>query len=690
MAVFRYSGNWRGYLEGSSSTVSQDIAGNSSVIKVDVWIGMDAGWSIQFGNTYGNTVTVTCDGQSQTIAVGPLYLNGSKKHLGSVQFRVGHNADGTKSAGISLSSNMSNISYSTLNFGNASGSWSHGLATIPRSSSVSVGSGVIGSAVTININRQSSSFKHTVRYHWGNKSGTIASNVDTSTTWTIPLDFANDIPNSTSGTGTIYVDTYSGSTKTGTQSTTLTASVPAIMKPTFTGVTLADHNTAAQSLIPGNTFIQVISNIKVTFNGGAGSYGSTITGYKAEIVGKNQTTNVNGGTLGIMNYNGTITIRASVSDSRGRWSDTRDVTVTVLEYFAPALSFSIARTGSTSSTLTVTRNARVAPLTVGGAQKNTMTLSFKVARLGTTTYTADTGPAAGSWTSLASLTNSQANLAGSYVANQSWVVIGTLADKFTQTEFAVNVATESVVFSYDRSGVGVNKIRERGALDVNGDIYANGQQIQQYPLFHSTHGGKKGGNITDMNAIVDNGYYYCSANAVGNPFNSWGTVFHFNPDGNSNVNRREAIQLFFINSGKMAIRHHRNTALIDDWESWQEFVTKDNPLLQEKPLRTVTQGMPYGLNATITRKDNLVTITLNRRITNIDVFEYREMLETIPSGYRPTAEVHMVIVPNSGSFTKSPSVLHFSSDGKIRFTNGTSGQHVYTGTLTYVTNDPYP
>ncbi|WP_238146526.1 DUF859 domain-containing protein, partial [Streptococcus suis] len=127
MAVFRYSGNWRGFLEGTSSTVSQDISGNSSVIKIDVWIGMDTGWNIKFGNTYGNTVTVTCDGQSQTIAVGPLYLNGSKKHLGSVQFRVGHNADGTKSAGIGLSSNMSNISYGTLNFGNASGNWVHGL-----------------------------------------------------------------------------------------------------------------------------------------------------------------------------------------------------------------------------------------------------------------------------------------------------------------------------------------------------------------------------------------------------------------------------------------------------------------------------------------------------------------------------------------------------------------------------------
>lgn len=686
MAVFRYSGNWRGYLEGSSSTVSQDIAGNSSVIKVDVWIGMDAGWSIQFGNTYGNTVTVTCDGQSQTIAVGPLYLNGSKKHLGSVQFTVSHNADGTKSAGISLSSNMSNISYSTLNFGNASGSWSHGLATIPRSSSVSVGSGVIGSAVTININRQSSSFKHTVRYHWGNKSGTIASNVDTSTTWTIPLDFANDIPNSTSGTGTIYVDTYSGSTKTGTQSTTLTASVPASMKPTFTGITLADHNTAAQSLIPGNTFIQVISNIKVTFNGGAGSYGSTITGYKAEIVGKNQTTNVNGGTLGIMNYNGTITVRASVSDSRGRWSDTRDVSVTVLEYFAPALSFSIARTGSTSSTLTVTRNAKVAPLSVGGTQKNTMALSFKVARLGTTAYTADTGPAAGTWTSLASLTNSQANLAGSYAANQSWVVIGTLADRFTQTEFAVNVATESVVFSYDRSGVGINKIRERGALDVKGDIYANDKQIQQHQLT-SNDGYIINDYYTDFDTNIKTGIYHkgvqnntATPNA---PSAVWGILQVYSANNGSQI-----LQIYTERDSprRTFVRLRSNST----WYGWEEYAKANHPMLQEKPLRTVTQGMPYGLNATITRKDNLVTITLNRRITNIDVFEYREMLETIPSGYRPTAEVHMVIVPNSGSITKSPSVLHFSSDGKIRFTNGTSGQHVYTGTLTYVTNDPYP
>ena len=133
--------------------------------------------------------------------------------------------------------------------------------------------------------------------------------MDTSITWSIPIDFANDIPDSASGTGTIYVDTYSGNTKTGTQSITFTASVPVNVKPTFTGITLSDLNGNAQNLIPNsNTFIQIISNIKVAFNGAVGSYGSSITGYRAEIVGKNQTTDINGGSLGIMNYHGPITI----------------------------------------------------------------------------------------------------------------------------------------------------------------------------------------------------------------------------------------------------------------------------------------------------------------------------------------------------------------------------------------------
>lgn len=537
---------------------SQSITANTSTVNWRMTVSRTGAYYTH--NHQGDsTLSLNLDGRNVHYSYPTWETSGEEYTLASGSSTISHNADGTKTLPISCTFNPNNGLHGTITV-----SASLSLTTIPRSSSVSVSAGVIGSSVTISINRQSSSFKHTVRYAWAGKTGTIASNVDTSTSWTIPLDFANDIPNSASGTGTIYVDTYSGSTKTGTQSTTLTASVPANVKPTFTGVSLSDLNGAAQNLIPkSDTFIQVISNIKVAFNGAVGSYGSSITGYYAEIVGKNQSTGSNGGSLGIMNYHGTIKIRASVSDSRGRWSDTREVSVTVLEYFAPALSFSIARTGSTSSTLTATRNAKIAPLAVSGSQKNTMSLTFKVARLGTTNFQVDTGPATGSWTSISNLVNSQANLAGNYLANQSWVVIGTLEDKFTRSDFMVNVATESVVLSYDRSGVGVNKIRERGALDVKGDIFADDKPIQQYQLTDNRGFGKL--IKQDFNSMTNTGHWWIDGTSPNNPFGAWGMLEVFRPNPNS----VEAIQRFTTSMGYMAVREN---GFDNNWRPWRYLV----------------------------------------------------------------------------------------------------------------------
>lgn len=538
---------------------SQSITANTSTVNWRMTVSRTGAYYTH--NKQGDsTLSLNLDGRNVHYSYPTWETSGEEYTLASGSSTISHNADGTKTLPISCTFNPNNGLHGTITV-----SASLSLTTIPRSSSVSVSAGVIGSSVTITINRQSSSFKHTVRYSWAGKSGTIATNVDTSTTWTIPLDFANDIPNSASGTGTVFVDTYSGSTKTGTQSTTFTASVPANVKPTFTGVSLSDLNGAAQNLIPkSDTFIQVISNIKVGFNGAVGSYGSSITGYYAEIVGKNQSTSSNGGSLGIMNYHGTIKIRASVSDSRGRWSDTKEVSVTVLEYFAPALSFSIARTGSTSSTLTATRNAKIAPLTVSGSQKNSMRLTFKVARLGTNSYTVDNGPATGSWTSISNLVNSQANLAGNYLANQSWVVIGTLEDKFTRSDFMVNVATESVVLSYDRSGLGVNKIREQGALDVKGDIFANDQPIQQYQLTDNRGLGKL--IKQDFNNMKDTGFWWIDGSSPNNPFSgAWGMLEVFRPNPTTN----EAIQRFTTSVGYMAVREN---GFDNNWRPWRYLV----------------------------------------------------------------------------------------------------------------------
>ena len=677
MAEFWSNNDRSYYLRLWVDQVSQNISDNSSQVRVRLALTNGA----HTFSDYDCTASVTIDGQTLSWSGRPSMLSqNSSIMLIDRTVTIRHENDGKKT--FSLSATFS-----------GGGGWSPGtltlssnsftLTTIPRSSSVRVGAGVIGSTITININRQNPSFKHTVRYSWAGKSGTIASNVDTSTSWTIPIDFANDIPNSASGTGTIFVDTYSGSTKTGTQSTTFTASVPANAKPNFTGISLSDLNGSAQNLIPkADTFIQVISNIKVGFNGAVGSYGSSITGYYAEIVGKNQSTSSNGGSLGIMNYHGTIKIRARVSDSRGRWSDTREVSVTVLEYFAPALSFSIARTGSTSSTLTVTRNAKVAPLTVSGSQKNTMTLTFKVARLGTNAFTVDNGQATGTWSSISSLVNSRANLSGNYLANQSWVVIGILEDKFTRTEFMVNVATESVVFSYDRSGVGINKIREQGALDVKGNIYADNKPIQQYQLTDNNGGlGRGSAQWNDVWNKQGTEFGWRSGKYDDNPTGrngDWGLYQNFWLDS------WKGVQFFTgLSSNRFFFRTYNNNSR---WSpsQWKEIAT-----VQETVKRKIELG--WFINGNVTRNGNLVTISTERKIADIaTISDYREVKETIPAGFRPAQEVNLVLQGLSDSTVTGTAILHLASDGKIRLTSKAPGNKYWTGTITYITNDPYP
>ena len=629
---------------------SQSITANTSTVNWRMTVSRTGAYYTH--NKQGDsTLSLNLDGQNVHYSYPTWETSGEEYTLASGSSTISHNADGTKTLPISCTFNPNNGLHGTITV-----SGNLGLTAIPRSSSVSVSAGVIGSSVTININRQSSSFKHTVRYSWAGKSGTIATNVDTSTSWTIPMDFTNDIPNSSSGTGTVFVDTYSGSTKTGTQSTTFTASVPANVKPSFTGVTLSDLNGAAQNLISNSdTFIQIISNIKVAFNGAVGSYGSSITGYYAEIVGKNQSTSSNGGSLGIMNYHGTIKIRASVSDSRGRWSDTREVSVTVLEYFAPALSFSIARTGSTSSTLTVTRNAKVASLTVKGSQKNTMSLTFKVARLGTTNFQVDTGPATGTWSSISSLVNSQANLAGNYLSNQSWVVIGTLEDKFTQTEFMLNVATESVVLSYDRSGVGVNKIRERGSLDVKGDIYVNDKPIQQYQL--TSNDGTSIFTKENPDNILKNGMYY-SWSAPNRPRNQngWLLVQVF-------ADAQYAVQIFWTAGEETMLIRHR---MAGRWKEWKEVSSKNDiqKYTQSTPWQNLTlqNGWVHHLDYNnVQYSKSFDGVVYLRGSATKGKTANETIIGTLPVGFRPTQTLFVSALNNSYAVA----VLGIYSNGNI-------------------------
>ena len=563
MAEF-WSNNDRGYrIRLWLDQVSQNIGGNSSQVKVRLAL---LNSTTTFAE-YNCSAWVDLNGQRLNWSGRPSMTSyNSTIMLIDQTVTVGHNADGTKSFNFAARFNgAGGWSPGTLSLG--TGTFT--LTTIPRMSTASVGNCVIGSNVTISINRQNDSFTHTVRYAWGDKSGTIATNVGTSCTWSIPMDFANNIPNATSGTGTIYVDTYSGSTLTGTKPTNFTASLPDSIKPSFSGLTLTDTNAQVKALMSGNNFVQVLSNVQVNFNGQKGAYGSSITGYKAELVGKKQVTNSNGGTLGIMNFNGSATIRASVFDSRGRQSDTRDITINVIEYFAPVLSFSATRTRESPNIIQVVRNAKIAPITLSGSQKNVMTLTFKVAPLGSNSFSVDNGSATGTYTSVSSLSDSAANLAGNYAANKSFTVIGTLSDKFTSTEFSATIATESVVLSYDKDGrLGVGKVIERGvagSIDAAGDIYARNKPIQQHQLTNNDGRSPYNASKTvDLNTKTKNEFFSCNE-PKNSPLGDYNGQFYVAVYSESDNHLSQ--NAILKNSGRMFTR----TRHWGNWSAWVEY-----------------------------------------------------------------------------------------------------------------------
>ena len=574
MAEF-WSNNDRGYrLRLWVDQVSQDAVANTSQVRFQLAILNTAATFA----SYSCSAFIDFDGGRRLNWAGSPNMTSQNSTITLIDetVTVNHGDDGKKIFGfMARFTGGGGYSPNTLEIGGNSFT----LTDLQRSSNLKVSSAVFGKEATITIDRQNPTFKHTVRYQIGDSSGTIASNVDTSATWTIPLDLINKFTNTVNAQGTILVDSYLQGSKIGTQSTTINISVPDSVKPTLTGLTLVDTNETVRRLLPENNFIQVMSNIRADFSGASGVYGSSITGYYAEIVGKNQSINSNGATFGMMNYNGQAVVKARVSDSRGRWSDFKEVNINVLEYFAPSLKFDVTRVGAISSTLQVLRNAKVAPLTVNGVQKNTMRLTFKVTPYGKDSYTTDSGPASGDWAGVPSLVNSSANLAGVYAANKSWQILATLEDKFTSASFKADVPVESVALSYDQSGLGVAKIRERGALDVAGDIYANNSQIQQYQLTNNDGApkwidGKP--NVTNANYLDQPGQYYIDKSAPGNPNGQGGYLFHYSNYGKNTDGYKEAIQIFWGNNGQLFFRHHRWSKKIDDWEPWKEFARNEN------------------------------------------------------------------------------------------------------------------
>ncbi len=327
------------------------------------------GYSLRFHydqkyNIETNTSTVTFTAQAYhgnyapTYTDGKVYVNGSVVKTwqaayspdggvapnggwstirnGTFSVNIPHNQDGTCSFTLSIGGNnwgnflFVNDAYSYTHDG-FRGSWTITLTTIPRASAFShAGNVSIGSACSLKWVPNSTGFAYKLRFalgSWSKTTGAISPGITSEYTYTgyvIPMEVANQLPNSLSGTMTVTIYTYTNSnctTQLGSESsTTFTVSVPDSVVPTISSVVAAMDN-SKNSVIQGWS-VAVAGYTKVNLTATcSGAYGSSIVSFT--ITGSYSTT-VSGSSLNwtgdIITSSGDKNFTVRVTDSRGRVS----------------------------------------------------------------------------------------------------------------------------------------------------------------------------------------------------------------------------------------------------------------------------------------------------------------------------------------------------------------------------------
>nr|DAS06248.1 MAG TPA: protein of unknown function DUF859 [Caudoviricetes sp.] len=544
---------------------------------------------------------------------------------------------------------------------------------------------ILGDSVNFSIAKRVASAKHTLRYSWYGLEGKLADNIDTSYKWTIPESFANDIPNNSSGWGTIFLDTYVDGKLINTQSKTFTAGLSLNrVKPTFSRIALADATELTRNITQSDRhFVSVLSKIYARFENVQAEFGASITGYFMEIVGNNNTISAPSGTFREISVNKDtqFTLRGYVEDSRGIRSDSYETTITVLNYFSPTLKFEVTRSGATNSTLTIKRFAKVAPLMVNGVQKNPMKLTFTTRQVDSDTETIDNGGAGGTWSQISEFNASNANLGKSYPADTSYIVVGKLEDKFTSVSFQATVTGDRIVMSYDKEGIGINKYRERGALDVDGLIYSNRKQIQHHKLTEP-NGAAIDTKVDNLNDYRTTGFYSILGNYRNHPASGEGAYLQV----------VESVSGYHQTLTTISGRMFKRTVTNNSNGSWIEYTPKpEKPEKPEPALVKKEVDMGFGVKANMIRKGNTVMCSLVRGIYSaLGGIEYKELNEKMPEGFRPVVETNLNASKNVGGNQIGVATWHLLPNGNINLTNQSDTKAVYNGTVSYITQDNYP
>ena len=317
---------------------SYSVENNTSNVTVNIIIQT----SSYISSSYSKSYSISANGQTSS---GSDYISVSGGNLlaASATFNVGHNSDGTGylSASCYQYLNLSSGNYGYKESASLSGGMS--LTTIPRASEVSIdGAGSsesnrveLGSTMSIVNTKKNSSFVDDLYYKWYSDSRTgIQGDAGTPYVWTVPTSFATNLPNATTGWGTIVCSTGTAGNATwvGSKECYFYVHVPDSFVPTIKSLTISDAN---GYLTTYGGFVKGKSSASVVTNGATGVSGSTISSCLVSF-GSQTATGLSVSGI-VPSTAGSIAVSSTVTDSRGRTA-TISSTVTVLDWAVPSVT----------------------------------------------------------------------------------------------------------------------------------------------------------------------------------------------------------------------------------------------------------------------------------------------------------------------------------------------------------------
>lgn len=452
-----YNGHYHLYM--AIKVNSQNANTNQSNVTVTMYAQSD---SSSYGaynlDASGNTVKMTVNNKqvvSKTMAMD--FRNRATVNLGSWTGNISHGADGKKTLACSGSFSISGSSY----LSNGSISCSIVLDQIPRATkpTLSASTVALGSAVTIGIAPAVSTWTHNLYYRVGTGSWVrFATGVKSNYAWAVPLAIADNFPSATSGTITIGVNTYNGSTLIGgTQTINLNITIPASVAPSVSSVSVSEREQPIQLF--GAGYVQGKSRFLVN-SSASGAYGSWITGYRFDVGSQSYTNTSNSYEMQeTVRDSGTVTIKVTVTDSRGRTAS-RSITVSVLPYSVPQITgFDCSRCGDAKGTVNNSGEfLKVYMAFSVSSLNNNNTGKYKL-------ECCQTG--ASSWTALTS--GDSYNYSGTFISStallnsaNSYQVRLTVWDSFTSSVIVREVGTAVRLLSYivKKTALAIGKIPE--------------------------------------------------------------------------------------------------------------------------------------------------------------------------------------------------------------------------------------